>query len=134
MAGTCFWPTELGISLVGCADVSSMARRKPWRIEDRTQTLYPASRNNCKTMTDEKINVLHAVTVSLSLALMSGQLRYLRTAGFRPAALCSPGPQVEDLRIRESAPVFTVAMEREVAPIADLVSLVRIWRFLRRVR
>src|ERR1700722_18270514 len=85
-------------------------------------------------MTDEKIDVLHAVTVSLSLALMSGQLRYLRTAGFRPAALCSPGPQVEDLRIRESAPVFTVAMEREVAPIADLVSLVRIWRFLRRVR
>jgi glycosyltransferase involved in cell wall biosynthesis len=85
-------------------------------------------------MTEEKIDVLHAVTVSLSLGLMRGQLRYLKNVGFRPAALCSPGFQVEDMRTVESVPVFTVAMEREVSPVADLLSLLRIWRCLRNVR
>jgi glycosyltransferase involved in cell wall biosynthesis len=85
-------------------------------------------------MTEEKIDVLHAVTSSLSLVLMRGQLAYLRGAGFRPAALCGPGSHVQDLRAKESIPVFTIEMQREVAPLQDLVSLLQIWRLLRRVR
>jgi glycosyltransferase involved in cell wall biosynthesis len=84
-------------------------------------------------MTEEKIGVLHAVTVSLSLRLMRGQLAYLKAAGFCPAALCSPGPEVEETRARESIPVFTIAMEREVSLIKDLVSLARLSALFRRV-
>jgi glycosyltransferase involved in cell wall biosynthesis len=85
-------------------------------------------------MTEGRIGALHAVTVSLSLTLLRGQLKYLKAAGFHPAALCSPGPQVQDMSARESVPVFTIAMEREVSIIRDIVSLVRIWRLLCRAR
>lgn len=78
--------------------------------------------------------MLHAVTSAQSLLLMRGQLGYLRACGFEPAALCSPGPQVDEMRAAESVPVFTVAMEREISPLRDLLSLLRIFRLLRRVR
>jgi len=82
----------------------------------------------------ERIDTLHAVTSPLSLVLLRGQLRYLRAAGFHPAALSGPGPFVEQVGLGLSVPVFTVAMEREVSPLHDLASLVRIWRLLRQLR
>ena len=85
-------------------------------------------------MTGERIDTLHAVTSPLSLVLLRGQLRYLRAAGFRPAALSAPGPFVHEIGLRESVPIFTVAMEREVSPLKDLASLVRIRQLLRRLR
>jgi glycosyltransferase involved in cell wall biosynthesis len=82
----------------------------------------------------DRIDVIHAVTSSLSLVLLDGQLSYLRRAGFRPAALCSPGSEVADMRAEESIPVFTVGMEREISPLRDLIALVRLWRVLRGLR
>lgn len=85
-------------------------------------------------MTEAKVDILHAVTSSISLILMRGQLKYLQTLGFRVAALCGPGPHVEDTRAAELINVCTLPMEREISPIRDFVSLVRICRILRRVR
>ena len=81
-----------------------------------------------------RIDVVHAVTASLSLVLFRGQLTYLRTAGFHPAALCSPGPEVADASSAEQIPILTVPMEREISPLRDFISLVRLWRLLREVR
>jgi glycosyltransferase involved in cell wall biosynthesis len=85
-------------------------------------------------VTTERIDTLHAVTSPLSLVLLRGQLRHLQAAGFHPAALCAPGPFVEQAGLEKSIALFTVAMEREVSPLKDLVSLVRILRLLRRLR
>jgi glycosyltransferase involved in cell wall biosynthesis len=82
----------------------------------------------------DRIDVIHAVTASLSLLLLKGQLSYLRSAGFHPAALCSPGPEVADGRAGDSIPVFTVNMEREISPLRDLISLAHLWGALRRLR
>src|ERR1019366_6541908 len=85
-------------------------------------------------MTGNRIDVLHAVTSSVSLVLLRGQLAYLRAAGFHPAVVCSPGPQLEETRETESIPVFTVEMEREISPLKDLVALVRASQLVRRLR
>jgi len=85
-------------------------------------------------MIRNRIDVLHAVTSPLSLVLLRGQLGYLQAAGFHPAALCGPGPQVQEWMAKESVPVFTVEMRREISPLRDLISLMRIWRLLRRVQ
>ena len=85
-------------------------------------------------MTGNRIDVLHAVTSSLSLVLLRGQLDYLRAAGFHTAVVCGPGPQLEEMRATESIPVFTVGMEREISPWKDLVALVRASQLVRRLR
>ena len=85
-------------------------------------------------MSRQRIDTLHAVTSPLSLVLLRGQMSYLRAAGLHPGALCAPGPFVEQAGLEKSVPIFTVPMERSVSPLRDLVSLVRIWRLLRRLR
>ncbi len=85
-------------------------------------------------MTSQRIDTLHAVTSPLSLVLLRGQLRYLQDAGFCPAALSAPGAFVEQAGLEQSVPLFTVAMERDVSPLRDFISFVRIWRLLRRLR
>jgi len=84
-------------------------------------------------LTGNRIDVLHAVTSSLSLVLLRGQLSYLRADGFHPAVVCSPGPECEEIRVTESIPVFAVEMEREISPLRDLISLVRASRLIRQL-
>jgi glycosyltransferase involved in cell wall biosynthesis len=85
-------------------------------------------------MTRERIDVVHAVTASISLVLLKGQLAYLRTLGFHPAALCSPGGEVSDATLTEGIPIFTAEMAREISPFRDLLSLFQVWRTLRTLR
>jgi glycosyltransferase involved in cell wall biosynthesis len=85
-------------------------------------------------MNHRRIGVLHAVTASLSTALLGGQLEYLEARGFDPALLCGPGPEIEEIRNRKMPAVFTLAMQREISPVGDLKSLFQIWRLLRRIR
>ena len=85
-------------------------------------------------MNRDRIDVVHAVTASLSLVLLKGQLSYLQKVGFHPAALCSTGSEVAAARTEESTPIITVSMEREISPFRDLISLIRLWWLLRELR
>jgi len=85
-------------------------------------------------VSDDRIRVLHAVTDSISVVLMRGQLSYLRSVGFDPALLSSPGKELTEVGEHEAIPVYGLSMEREIALIADLRSLVSIWALLRRIR
>ena len=85
-------------------------------------------------MSSQRISVLHAVTDSMSTVLMRGQLAYLKTAGFDPALLSSPGEELEEIGRREGYPVFGVAMRRDISPLSDLRSLFEILRLLRRIK
>ena len=81
-----------------------------------------------------RIIVLHAVTDSVSTVLMRGQLAYLKTNGFDPALLSSPGKELKQIGALEGIPVFSVSMRREISPLRDLTSLFEIWRLLRRIK
>jgi len=85
-------------------------------------------------MSGKGMGVLHAVTDSLSTVLLRGQASYLRAKGFDPALLCGPGAGTEQIRDREAAAVFTVAMRREISPAYDLKSLFQVWRLLLRIQ
>ena len=78
--------------------------------------------------------MLRAVTASVSLGLMRGQLRSLREAGFEVAAVSAPGGELEALRESEGVAGFGVPMKRGVAPLVDPLSLWKLWQLMRRFR
>lgn len=75
--------------------------------------------------------VTHAMTARL---LLAGQLRYFAEQGLRVTLVTSPGPDLAGLADREGAEVLTVPMAREIRPLSDLVSLVRLIFLFRRLR
>ena len=85
-------------------------------------------------MLSERIDVIHAVTSSLSLILFRGQFGYLKAAGLRPAALSGTDPPVDDMQVEDGVPVFSVQMKREISPARDLLSLLLLCRLLRQLR
>jgi glycosyltransferase involved in cell wall biosynthesis len=81
-----------------------------------------------------RIRVLHAVTDSISTVLMRGQLDYLKAHGFEPLLLSGPGKELNQISAEEKYPVYEVRMSREIAPVADLRSLLQILRLLYRIK
>lgn len=75
--------------------------------------------------------IIRIVTVDLSLGLMQGQLNYLNQY-FEVLAISSPGPRVTAAEKREGIQVITVPMERRMAPFKDIVSLVRLYKVLKK--
>lgn len=72
--------------------------------------------------------VTHGLTAA---TLMRGQLRYLATRGFDVHLLASPGADLDRAATAEGVAVHAVPMQREIAPLADLVSVERLHRRLR---
>lgn len=66
--------------------------------------------------------------------LMRGHLSFMREAGFEVTAVSAPGPQLGEAGEREQVRVESVAMEREISPVADVRSLVRLVALFRRLR
>jgi glycosyltransferase involved in cell wall biosynthesis len=79
-----------------------------------------------------KLKVAHLTTVALSLRLfLLNQLESIQDAGFAVTAISAGGPDVaavEALGIRH----IDVSMTRKFSPIADLVSLWRLYTVMRR--
>ncbi len=85
-------------------------------------------------MNQPPVRVLHAVTSPLTVVLMRGQLSYLRRSGFDVTVLSAPGSLLDDLAREESVRALAVPMERDPAPLRDLLALVRIYRRIRALR
>lgn len=75
--------------------------------------------------------VTHPMTARL---LLDGQLRHLSDAGFEVTLVTAPGADLDGVAAREGVRVETVAMAREIAPLADLATVVRLLRLFRRLR
>jgi glycosyltransferase involved in cell wall biosynthesis len=58
----------------------------------------------------------------------------LRQAGFRVTLVSSPGELLESTAASEGAEPVGVPMHRGIAPLADMVSLLRLWRLLGRLK
>jgi len=70
----------------------------------------------------------------MTVRLMLGQLAHLREAGFEVIVLASPGQDLERVAERDGVQWVAVPMAREIAGLADLVSLWRLCRLMRRLR
>ena len=68
------------------------------------------------------------------MALLRGSLDHARRSGFDVTLLCSPGEEAERMAAAEGCAFVPVPMEREIAPLRDLVSLFRVWRALGKLR
>lgn len=66
--------------------------------------------------------------------LLRGQAAFLAAEGFDVRVVSSPGEDLAEFQRSESVPVEPVAMRRRIAPPADLWSLYRLTRLLRRLR
>lgn len=75
---------------------------------------------------DERPRLLIAVTDAQSLLLLRGQLAAARAAGFEVMVLSSPGDIADQVLADEGVTHVAIPMERTIAPLRDLASLIRI--------
>lgn len=78
-------------------------------------------------------HIVVGITSPSTCMVLTGRLRALREAGFRVTLISSPGELFDRVAQREGVEKIALPMERGIAPLADIVSLVRLWRLLRRI-
>jgi len=73
-----------------------------------------------------------AVNSSIAIGFLQGQLEYFQDRGF-DATVLSPDRRKGEWEVArpEGVPIIEVPMEREIAPVRDVVSLWRLWRVMR---
>lgn len=76
------------------------------------------------------IGITHAQTC-LNL---TGRLRALREAGFHITLISSPGRLLDQMAAREQISAIGVPIRRDIAPLSDLISLLRLWWLLARLK
>jgi glycosyltransferase involved in cell wall biosynthesis len=75
-------------------------------------------------------SILVGVTSAQSCLALKGRLRALREAGFGVTLVASPGHLLNQAAAEEGLETIAIPMRREVAPLPDLVSFLRLWRLL----
>ncbi len=79
-------------------------------------------------------HIVIGITHAQTCLNLTGRLRALREAGFRVTLISSPGELLERTAMREGVAAIGVPMRRNIAPLADLVSLLRLWWLLKRLK
>ena len=79
-------------------------------------------------------SILVGVTHAHSCLLLTSRLRAFREAGFRVTLVASPGRLLAQTAAKEGLEAIAIPMRRTIAPLADLISLLRLWRLLGRCR
>lgn len=73
--------------------------------------------------------LLYVVTDPMSANLfLKEQAAWMRSAGYRVAVVSAPGEGLEKVRQVDGVEVFAVPMRREISPMADCLTLVRLGR------
>lgn len=71
------------------------------------------------------------VTAAQSVGLLRGQLNFMKNKGFATTVVCSPGRVAREFSAQENVNLIEVSMEREIAPLKDLISLWRLYKIFR---
>ncbi len=74
--------------------------------------------------------MLLGVTTQELCLILGARLRVLRRAGFHVVLVSGPGELLERTASRIGVECVALPMRRSIAPLADLVALVRLWRIL----
>jgi glycosyltransferase involved in cell wall biosynthesis len=78
--------------------------------------------------------IIVGVTHPQTCLVLSARLRTLRKSGFRVLLVSGPGELLDSTASREGVESVAIPMQREIAPLADLVSLLRLWLLMVRLR
>lgn len=82
-----------------------------------------------------RIKLAHVMTAPQSLFyLIRGQVPFMRERGIDIVGVAAPGELLEAFAERDGVPVVAVDMSREISPLRDVLSLLRLVRALRRER
>jgi glycosyltransferase involved in cell wall biosynthesis len=79
-------------------------------------------------------HIVIGITHPQTCLTLTGRLRALREAGFRVTLISSPGELLDQTAAREGVEAIGLPMRREIALLADLIALLRLWRLLRRLK
>ncbi len=79
-------------------------------------------------------HIVVGITNPQTCLVLGGRLRALREAGFRVTLVSSPGELLERTAAREGVEPVALPMQRVISPLADLVSLARLWWLLWRLK
>lgn len=79
-------------------------------------------------------HIVVGITNAQTCLVLSGRLRTLREAGFRVTLISSPGALLDRTAEQEGVESVPISMRREIAPIEDLVSLLRLCWLLYRLK
>ena len=77
-------------------------------------------------------HIVVGITSPQTCLVLGGRLRTLREAGFRVTLVSSPGELLTRTAAQEGVEAVAIPMQREISPLADLVSLLRLcWLLFR---
>ena len=79
-------------------------------------------------------HIVVGITSPQTCLVLGGRLRTLREAGFRVTLVSGPGELLTRTAAQEGVESIAIPMRREIAPLADLVSLLRLWWLLFRLK
>jgi lipopolysaccharide/colanic/teichoic acid biosynthesis glycosyltransferase len=77
--------------------------------------------------------LMYVMTASVSMGFLHGQVAYMVGNGWNVDIVSSSGPELDAMRAEGGTP-WVVPMDREIAPLKDIVSLWRLWQLFRRQR
>jgi glycosyltransferase involved in cell wall biosynthesis len=66
-------------------------------------------------------------------ALLKGQIKYLNQY-YEVIVISSPGMELNEINIREGVPVIPLFMYRRYSPLQDIISIIKMWLLLRKVK
>lgn len=79
--------------------------------------------------------LVRITTIPASMqVLLRGQLRFMQSKGFEVHAVSADGKEVEALKIQEGVPHAVVPFTRVISPLQDLKCLIRLTRYLRKIK
>jgi glycosyltransferase involved in cell wall biosynthesis len=96
--------------------------------------VFPSLSGRLRRQASKQYHILIGVTHPQTCLTLTGRLRALRLAGFRVTLVTAPGVLLDRTAAREGVEAVAVPMRREIAPFADLVSLLRLGWLLLRLR
>jgi glycosyltransferase involved in cell wall biosynthesis len=79
---------------------------------------------------NEQPTIILGVTTQELCLILGARIRVLRRAGFRVVLVSGPGELLERTASRTGAECIALPMHRCIAPLADLVALIRLWWIL----
>ncbi len=85
-------------------------------------------------MGDSRPLIVVGITHPNTCLVLSGRLRALKAAGFRVVLISSPGAWLDRIARDEAVEAIPILIRRRIAPLADLVSLLRLCRVLQRLQ
>jgi glycosyltransferase involved in cell wall biosynthesis len=93
-----------------------------------------AARPDQKPKSSQIPHIVVGITSAQTCLVLRGRLRTLREAGFRVTLVSSPGKLLALTASQEGVESVAIPMRREIAPVADLLSLLRLCWLLYRLK